>query len=127
MTLPTWISVPARKAWAWLLEDYHWVWVVLFPLGIAYLVAKFTEPKLVVVGSEQAKADQKREEVMKDLAAKDAEAQVVREKTIAGAEQGHSAAVNAQLAEQTAKAPQYQDNLEELTAAMRRAGTDIKR
>jgi len=127
MPLPTWISVPARKAWAWLLEDYHWVWVVLFPLGVIYLVAKFTEPKIEVVGSEQAGADKKRVEVLETLSAKDAEAQDVRDRTIAGAQQGHDAAVSTQVTEQAAHVQEYQDNPDELTSAMLRAGKEIRR
>lgn len=126
MTLPTQITVPVRKAWAWLLADYHWLWLVLLPLGVLYAIMKFMEPKLEVVGSAQAGADAKRAEVLAELELKDTEAREERGHVVAGAEQAHSAAVATQVAEQTSNVPTYAENPDELTSAMLRAGKEAR-
>lgn len=116
-----------QRAWAWLKRDYHWFWLVLFPLGVFYLVAKLTEGKQVFVGSSIVGADAKREEVQQELAAKDAEARDARERVIAGAQQGHSAAVSSLVTEQAAAVAAYEEDEQALNAALLRAGKEIRR
>lgn len=116
-----------QAAWAWLKKDYNWVWVVLFPLGIVILVARFTSPRLDVVSSELVGADKKREDVQRDLAKKDAEARADRDKKVAEAQQQHDKKVDALVDAQQAQAARLQEDTDALTAAMLKVGKDVRR
>lgn len=120
------VQIVAGCAWAWLCRDYHWVGVLLFPVGLAvYLMRKPTV--IEVVGSELTGADNLSDVVRTELLRKDEAAKEVRDRKVQQATSARDAKVSDLITEQQEETTTLADSPNALTDTMLRVGKDVRR
>lgn len=115
----------AGACWAWLKKDYRWLWLVLFPIGLVLLLARWTSPSVRVISPESLGADEKKGEVLDDLHKADDENKVQRDVKVEKAKQDHAELVDDLLERQRKEDLDLTPNV--LQEAMKKAGRDARR
>jgi len=115
-----------KAAWEWLKKDYHWVWVLLAPLGVIILVARFTGPRLQVVSSESVGADKVKEDIENNLRQQDQQNEVVREKETTDAQKAHEVVIQDEVKKEQAQNEKLLADPDALTQTMLQAGKDAR-
>lgn len=115
LTLVRWV----RTAWAWLLRDYHWAYV-LFPIGILLFLSRKRD--VTVISPELHNADVVKEKVEEKVVEQERKAEEKRDSSVAEAQEDHAQNLSDLLHAQQRTVQTLDGKPDDLTKAMLDSG-----
>lgn len=115
LTLVRW----ARTAWAWLIRDYHWAYV-LFPIGILLFLSRKRD--VTVISPELHKADAVKEKIEEKVVEQERKAEKERESSVSEAQEDHAQNLSDLLHAQQRTVQTIEGKPDDLTKAMLNSG-----